>query len=77
MKRFAAFFEQKHSVVRHQRELIREALNGGANTVAKISDTTEMPEDLVLWNIMGLLKWGELEVTGHEHHEVMYALKEV
>ena len=77
MKRFASFFEQKHSEVRRQRKLIKEALFGGANTVARISDTTDMPEDLVLWNIMGLLKWGELEVIGHEHHEVMYALKEV
>ena len=77
MKRFATFFEQKKSEVRRQRKLIKEALVGGANTVAKISSTTDMPEDLVLWNVMGLLKWGELEVTGHEHHEVMYTLKEV
>ncbi|MHA1908299.1 MAG: hypothetical protein ACW98Y_13455 [Candidatus Thorarchaeota archaeon] len=77
MKSFASFFKQKHSEVRHQRKMIKEAVIGGANTVAKISDSTDLPEDLVLWNIMALLKWGELEVTGHEHHEVMYALREV
>ena len=71
------FFEQKHSDVRRQRKLIKEALVGGANTVAKISDATELSEDLVLWNVMGLLKWGEVEVSGHEHHEVVYAMKEV
>ena len=77
MKRFAAFFEQKHSDVRHQRRVIKEALVGGANTVAKISDTTGLAEDLVLWNVMGLLKWGAVEVSGHVNHEVVYSMKEV
>ncbi len=76
MKRFALFFEQKHSEVRQQRKAIKEALVGGANTVAKISDSTELAEDLVLWNMMGLLKWGTIEVSGHENHEVVYSLKE-
>jgi len=77
MKRFAAFFEQKYSDVLRQRKVIKEALLGGANTVAKISDTTEFAENLVLWNVMGLLKWGVVEVVGHENHEVIYSLKEV
>ena len=77
MKRFAVFFEQKHSDVRHQRNAIKEALVGGANTVAKISDTTGLAEDLVLWNVMGLLKWGAVELSGHVNHEVIYSMKEV
>lgn len=77
MSRFSAYFEQKHSDVRQQRNWIAEALKAGANTVEKISQKTEMPLDLVVWNLMGMLKWGTVEVTGEESHELVYTIKEV
>ena len=77
MRRFSTYFEQKHSDVRQQRKAIKEALTGGANTVATISQKTELPNELVVWNLMGMLKWGAIEVTGEENHELIYAIKEV
>ena len=77
MRRFATYFEQKHSDVRKQRKEIREALNGGANTVAQISKKTELSPELIVWNLMGMLKWGDIEVAGEENHELVYAIKEV
>ncbi|MFW9909340.1 MAG: hypothetical protein ACFFEF_12260 [Candidatus Thorarchaeota archaeon] len=76
MRRFSGFFEQKHSEVRHQRQRIKEAVSGGANTVDKISEATKMPKELVVWNLMGLLKWGQVEVCGEVNHEPVYAIKE-
>lgn len=77
MSRFASYFQQKHSEVRQQRGWIADALKAGANTVSKISQKTEMPKDLVVWNLMGMLKWGTIEVAGEENHELLYAVKEV
>ncbi len=77
MRRFSTYFEQKHSDVRKQRKVIKEALTGGANTVASISKKTELSPALVVWNLMGMLKWGDIEVTGEESHELVYAIKEV
>ncbi|OLS21755.1 MAG: hypothetical protein ThorAB25_26510, partial [Candidatus Thorarchaeota archaeon AB_25] len=34
-------------------------------------------KDLVVWNLMGMLRWGEVEVAGEEEHEMVYKLKEV
>ena len=77
MRRFATYFEQKHSDVRKQRKIIKEALTGGATTVASISKKTELSPELIVWNLMGMLKWGDIEVTGEENHELVYAIKEV
>ncbi len=77
MNRFASYFQQKHSEVREQRNWITEALKDGANTVPEISQKTKMPMDLVVWNLMGMLKWGTVEVAGEENHELRYAVKEV
>lgn len=77
MSRFASYFQQKHSEVRQQRDWIADALKAGANTVSEISKKTEMPKDLVVWNLMGMLKWGTIEVAGEENHELQYAVKEV
>ena len=77
MKRFAPFFEQKRSEIRKQRQTIQLLLAKGPATVTQLAEKTEYEKDLLVWNLMGLLKWGKVEVVGEEHHELLYGLKEV
>lgn len=77
MRRFSSYFEQKRSDIRQQRKIIKEALGGGANTVTLITKKTDLAPELVVWNLMGMLKWGDIEVKGEENHELVYAIKEV
>lgn len=76
-KLFGQFFTQKRGDVRKQRKAIADALQGGPASVSKIADTTNLQKDLVVWNLMGMLRWGEVEVAGEENHEMVYVLKEV
>ena len=55
----------------------REALKAGPASVSKITEATKYEKDLVVWNLMGMLRWGEVEVAGEEEHEMVYKLKEV
>ena len=76
-KLFETFFHQKAGVVRAQREAIEKILSTGPSTVAAIAQSTGFKEDLVLWNILGMMRWGTVDVAGEEGHEIKYALKEV
>lgn len=76
-KKFAQYFTQKRGDVRNQREAITDFLQAGPASVSKINEATEFEIDLVVWNLMGMLRWGEVEVLGEEDHEMVYTLKEV
>ncbi|TFG07806.1 hypothetical protein EU522_00395 [Candidatus Thorarchaeota archaeon] len=76
-KMFTAFFSQKRGDVRKQRKAITEVLQAGPSTVSKISETVGFDKNLVLWNLMGMLRWGEVEVASEEGEELTYVLKEV
>ncbi|TFG14161.1 hypothetical protein EU537_04375 [Candidatus Thorarchaeota archaeon] len=76
MTKFRQFFDQKRGEVRRQRRKIQEMLTEGAATVSQLSSRTEYPKDLIVWNLMGMLRWGQIEVTGHENEELVYSLKE-
>lgn len=77
MSTFERFFQQKRGEVRKQRKTIEEALRAGSSTVTKIAEVTNMEKDLIVWNLVGMLKWGIVEVNGEEDHELVYGLKEV
>ena len=77
MKRFDTFFEQKRSEVRKQRQEIQLVLAKKPATITEIAKKSGLPKGLIVWNIMGLLKWGTVEVTGEENHELVYTLKEL
>ncbi len=77
VKRFAPFFEQKRSLIRQQRQSIQLMLKDGPATVTQIADRTDLEKDLIVWNLMGLLKWGKVEVVGEKDDELVYGLKEV
>ncbi len=74
---FGRFFTQKRGDVRKQRKAIEDFLNGGPAPVSKIAEATKFETDLVVWNLMGMLRWGQIEVAGEDNHEMVYKLKEV
>ncbi len=77
MTSFTQFFQQKRGDVRKQRKAIQEALENGPSTVTKLASMLDFPKDLIVWNMMGLMRWGVVEVAGEENHELIYGLKEV
>jgi hypothetical protein len=74
---FSRYFTQKRGDVRKQRKAIAEVLSGGPAAISKIAEATQFETDLVVWNLMGMLRWGEVEVASEENHELVYKLKEV
>ncbi len=76
-KLFASYFIQKQGDVRKQREAIEDVLKGGPASISKIAETTMYAKELVVWNLMGMLRWGTVETIGEENHEMVFMLKEV
>ena len=74
---FAQYFTQKRGDVRKQRKAIEAFLKKGPAPVSKIAEATAFEKSLVVWNLMGMLRWGEVEVAGEENDEMVYVLKEV
>lgn len=77
MSEFTTFFSQNSRITNRQRYEIERVLARGEATVTEITEKTEIPKDRVVWNILGLLRWGIVEVTGEREEELIYALKEV
>ncbi|MHA1904547.1 MAG: hypothetical protein ACXADL_12310 [Candidatus Thorarchaeota archaeon] len=77
MSEFSMFFNQARSVTHKQRTDIEEVLSEGPSTVSDIAAKLELPTDIVVWNLLGLLRWGVIETIGEENHELIYAKREV
>jgi len=75
-KMFESYFSQKRGEVRKQRKAIEDILKDGPSTVSKISEKTTLDKSLVVWNIMGMLRWGVVDVASEEGEELTYKLKE-
>ncbi|MCF2137778.1 MAG: hypothetical protein K9W43_11155 [Candidatus Thorarchaeota archaeon] len=77
MTQFKSFFQQNRGDIRKQRKAITEALAQGPATITELANRTELPKDLIVWNIVGLLRWGSVEIAGENGCELVYARKEV
>jgi len=75
-KMFVNFFSQKRGDVRKQRKAIEDVLKAGPSTVSKLAEATGFEKNLVVWNLMGMLRWGAVEVASEEGVELTYVLKE-
>jgi hypothetical protein len=75
--KFAQYFNQKQGDIQTQRKNITEILTAGPASVSKIAEVTNFDVGLVVWNLVGMLRWGEVEVASEENHELVFALKEV
>ena len=77
MRKSTEFFHQKRGDVRKQRDAIKKILADGPTTISAIHESTRIPKELLVWNIVGMVRWGEVDVTGEDEHELIYGLKEV
>ena len=75
-KMFVSFFSQKRGEVRKQRKAIEDVLTDGPSTVSTIAEATGFEKNLVVWNLMGMLRWGVIEVASEAGEELTYVLKE-
>ena len=75
-KLFESYFSQKRGDVRKQRKSIEDILKEGPSTVTVIAEKTGLEKSLVVWNIMGMLRWGVVDVASEEGEELTYKLKE-
>ena len=60
-----------------ERSFIIKQLEDTPKTVTDIAKATKMDKDRVLWNILALMKWNRIEITGEEKREYIYSIKEV
>jgi predicted transcriptional regulator len=75
-KMFVSYFSQKRGEVRKQRKAIEDFLKDGPSTVSLISENTGFEKNLVVWNLLGMMRWGVVEVASEEGEELTYKLKE-
>lgn len=76
MSVFTEYFEQKRGAIRKQRKAIKEVLESGPASVTEIAGKLEFEKKLVLWNLMGMLRWGDVDIVDERDHELIYALAE-
>jgi hypothetical protein len=74
---FSNYFSQKQGDVGSQRQAIEDVLKNGPASISKIAEATMYAKDLVVWNLMGMLRWGVVEAVGEENHEMVFMLREV
>ncbi len=77
MTQFSKFFEQKRVETRNQRKAVTAALAEGPLTVAELVNKTGLSPTCIVWNLIAMLKWSQVEVRGQKSDELVYALKEV
>jgi len=71
------YFKQNAGAVREQREAISKVLKSEPTTISAIAEATGYAKDLIFWNLLGMMKWGTVEVENEHGEELTYALKEV
>jgi len=71
------YFKQNTKDIRDQRAAISKVLKAGPTTISTIAENTGYAKDLIFWNILGMLKWGAVEIENEHGEELTYALKEV
>ena len=72
---YTSFFKQKRGAIRKQRAVIQQVLDLGPATVSDISEQADLAKNLVVWNIIGMLRWGMIEIVEEHGPELVYALK--
>ncbi|MFW9966900.1 MAG: hypothetical protein ACFFEA_07085 [Candidatus Thorarchaeota archaeon] len=56
-----------------ERHYIMIQLKDGSAPISKIAKSTGLEPHRVLWNILALMKWNMVEITGVEKREYLYA----
>jgi hypothetical protein len=77
MTEFTKYFGQNYADVARQRDSILASLKEGPLCVSHICEKAEIPKHILMWNLLGLLRWGEVEISGEENQELVFRLREV
>lgn len=77
MTEFTVYFGQNYGDVMTQRKSILNALSDGPVSVSQIAEKAEISKKIAMWNLLALLRWGDVEIAGEEDHELVFALREV
>lgn len=76
MSEFSKMFKQKRGVIRKQRRAIENVLANGPALVSEIAAETDLEKSQVVWNLVGMLRWGDIEIVDDNGEELIYGLKE-
>lgn len=76
MSEFSKMFKQKRGVIRKQRRSIEDVLANGPAMVSEIAAETDLEKSQVVWNLVGMLRWGDIEIVDDNGEELIYGLKE-
>jgi predicted transcriptional regulator len=77
MSEISRIFNQNGGEVRKDRETILKFLAEGPMTVSDIAQKIELPKKLIVWNLLGLLRWGKVDILEEKDKELVYTLKEL
>ena len=76
-KLFTNYFKQPTGVIREERAAIEIILKSEPSTITSIVKITGYAKDLILWNLLAMMKWGVVEIASEEGDELTYKIKEV
>lgn len=76
MTRFDRYFHQNYGIVKEERLSIMKVLTKNPATATELVEIVNIPKEQLIWNLLGLLKWGDIEVTDERDHELVYSAKE-
>ena len=77
MSEFSRMFNQNGGEVKKNRETILKFLAEGPMTVKDIAQKVELSKPLIVWNLLGLLRWGKVDIIEERDEELVYTLKEL
>ncbi len=75
MKHFGDMFYQNKRETEKQRLKIFEVLKGKQLSVSEISSELGLEKPVVLWNLLGMLRWGQVDVLEGDG-ELIFVTKE-
>lgn len=75
MSHFIDFFHQNTHETKEQRNKIHELLKDKELSVSEIASNLNIETPLVLWNLLGMLRWGKVDVLERDH-ELIFTIKE-
>jgi predicted transcriptional regulator len=75
-KQFVKLFNEKRGVVRKQRDAIITVLLNGPATISEVEPKVRLPKTVILWNLMALIRWGDVSMIAERDGEFVYSLNE-
>ncbi len=60
-----------------ERSTIIKHLDAGPQTITYLAKKTKFDSDVVLWNLLAMMKWNQIEIVGVDKREYIYGKKDV